>query len=172
MGTNGDVAAAEELVRKWADEADVIAVTGIREARAAGLYDGELRAIERVKRATTAVPVTDGHALRDVLQEWAIRHVQAEMPGYFTNARAVVLGGLNHDRTIRILREYTPNLEFADPLLRVDVPARLDANPLLGLAANVGPVADAENPGAGAVADQGTRAPPQQRDGAPGCPRL
>jgi len=138
MGTNGDIGAAEELVRKWADEAAAIAVTGIREARAAGLYDGELRAIERVSRATTAVPVTAGHALRDVLQEWAIRHVQAEMPGYFTNARTVVLGGLNHDRTTRILREFTENLEFADPLLRWDVPARLDSNPVLGLAATVG----------------------------------
>jgi predicted amino acid dehydrogenase len=138
MGTNGDVDAAEALVRKWAGEAAAIAVTGIREARAAGLYDGELEAIGRVKRATTAVPVADGHALRDVLQEWAIRHVQTEMPGFFSNARTVVLGGLNHDRTTRILREFTPNLEFADPLLRLDLPARLDANPVLGLAANVG----------------------------------
>jgi predicted amino acid dehydrogenase len=138
MGTNGDIAAAEELVRKWADEAAAIAVTGIREARAAGLYDGELRAIERVSRATTAVPVTAGHALRDVLQEWAIRHVQTELPGYFTNARTVVLGGLNHDRTTRILREFTENLQFADPLLRWDVPAKLDSNPVLGLAATVG----------------------------------
>ena len=138
MGTSGDVAAAEALVRKWADEAAAIAVTGIREARAAGLYDGELKAIERVMRATTTVPVTDGHPLRDVLQEWAIRHVQAEMPGYFTNARTVVLGGVNHDRTTRILREFTQNLEFSDPLLRWDLPAKLDANPVLGLAANVG----------------------------------
>ena len=138
VGTNGDVAAAEALVQKWAGEAAAIAVTGIREARAAGLYDGELNAIERVKRATTAVPVADGHALRDVLQEWVIRHVQTEMPGFFNNARTVVLGGLNHDRTTRILREFTQNLEFADPLLRLDLPARLDSNPLLGLAANVG----------------------------------
>ena len=138
MGTNGDVAAAEALVRKWAQDSAAIAVTGIREARAAGLYDGELRAIERVKRATKTVPVTDGHGLRDVLQEWAIRHVQTEMPGYFSNARTVVLGGLNHDRTTRILREFTQNLEFADPLLRWDLPARLDSNPVLGLAANVG----------------------------------
>ena len=138
MGTSGDVAAAEELVRKWADEAAAIAVTGIREARAAGLYDGELRAIERVARATAAVPVTTGHGLRDVLQEWAIRHVQTEMPGYFTNARTVVLGGLNHDRTTRILREFTQNLEFADPLLRWDLPAKLDSNPVLGLVANLG----------------------------------
>ncbi len=138
MGTNGDVVAAEALVRKWADEAAAIAVSGIREARAAGLYDGELEAIEQVKRATSAVPVTDGHALQDVLQEWAIRHVQTEMPGFFNNARTVVLGGVNHDRTTRILREFTSNLEFADPLLRLDLPARLDSNPVLGLAANAG----------------------------------
>jgi predicted amino acid dehydrogenase len=137
MGTNGDVEAAEELVRKWAEEASAIAVTGIREARAAGLYDGELEAIDRVKHASTAVPVADGHALRDVLQEWAIRHVQTEMPGFFSNARTVVLGGVNHDRTTRILREFTQNLEFADPLLRLDLPARLNANPVLGLAADL-----------------------------------
>ncbi|HSK25378.1 MAG TPA: hypothetical protein VK894_00525 [Jiangellales bacterium] len=136
VGTSGDVAAAEDLVRKWAEEATTIAVTGLREARAAGLYDGELAAIDKVKRATTAVPVTDGHALRDVLQEWSIRHVQAEMPGFFDNARTVVLGGMNHDRTTRILREFTDNLEFADPVLRLSLPSRLDSTPILGLAAN------------------------------------
>jgi len=135
VGTSGDVAAAEDEVLEWAGLADAIAVTGIREARAAGLYDGELEAVDRVKRATSAVPVTDGHTLRDVLQEWAIRHVQLEMPGYFTNARTLVLGGLNHHRTVRILREFTLNLEFADPLLRWDVPGKVDANPVFGLAA-------------------------------------
>ena len=79
IGTGGDIAAAERLVRTWGREASAIAVTGVREARAAGLYDGELASIERVKRATEAVPVTDGHALDDVLQEWAVRHVQTEL---------------------------------------------------------------------------------------------
>jgi predicted amino acid dehydrogenase len=137
VGTDGDVATAHALVEGWSHQASAIAVTGVREARAAGLYDGEVEAIERLKRATTTVPVTDGHALADVLQEWAIRHVQSEMPGYFTNARTVVLGGLNHDRTTRILREYTDNLAFADPLLRLDLPARLDAHPLVGLGARL-----------------------------------
>ena len=50
VGTNGNVEDAEELVRKWAQDADVLAVTGIREARAAGLYDGDLEAVNRVKR--------------------------------------------------------------------------------------------------------------------------
>jgi predicted amino acid dehydrogenase len=137
LGTSGDVAAAEELVRAWAPQADAIAVTGIREARVVGLYDGDLDAIDRVKQATTDVPVSDGHGLRDVLQEWAVRAVQTEMPGYFSNARTVVLGGLNHDRTTRLLREYTDNIEFADPLLRLGLPARMAGNPLLGLSASV-----------------------------------
>ena len=47
LGTDGDIDAAEELVREWAEVASAIAVTGIREARAAGLYDGDLAAVER-----------------------------------------------------------------------------------------------------------------------------
>jgi predicted amino acid dehydrogenase len=37
-----------------------------------------------------------------------------------------------------VLREFTDNLAFADPLLRLDLPARLDANPVLALTAHVG----------------------------------
>ncbi|HET7901630.1 MAG TPA: hypothetical protein VFL59_10615 [Candidatus Nanopelagicales bacterium] len=133
VGTGGDVGLAERLVREWAGAADCIAVTGIREARAAGLYDGELEAIERVRRATDEVPVTDGHALRDVLAEWAVRSVQNEMPGYFTNARTLVLGGDNHARTVRVLREWTENFEFAEPMLRWDVASKLRSVPLGGL---------------------------------------
>ena len=137
IGTNGNVHAAQELVRKWADEADVIAVTGLREARAIGLYDGELAAVEKVKRATRLVPVTDGAALSDVLQEWAIRHVQTQMPGYWNNARVVVLGGQNHNGTVRILREFTENFDFADPSLRLDLPKRVARNAVLGMATDV-----------------------------------
>ena len=135
VAADGDPEAAEELVRTWATQADVIALTGLREARAVGLFDGEPEALERVRAAAGDVPVVDGHVLHDVLQEWAIRQVNNEMPGYFSNARTVVLGGVNHDRTTRVLREFTENLEFADPLLRFDLPATFDANPLLGLAA-------------------------------------
>jgi predicted amino acid dehydrogenase len=135
IGTGGDVAAAAELVSTWAAEADAVALTGVEEARAISRLDASLERIVRKLSAAVHVPVVDGRALHDVLQEWAIRHTNAEMPGYFTNARTVVLGGTNHDRTTRVLREFTPNLEFADPVLRLDLPAKLDANPVLGLAA-------------------------------------
>jgi len=138
IGTDGDIDVAERLVRIWGVEAAAIAVTGVTEAHATGLYDGDLAAMGRVMAATTGAPVTDGKDLRDVLQEWAIRHVQTEMPGFFDNARTVVLGAGNHDRTTRILREYTDNVAFADPMLRLHVPDLRDANPLLDLAATVG----------------------------------
>mgnify|MGYP000908284013 CR=1 FL=1 len=77
VGTSGDVEAARELVGSWASEADAIAITGVREARAVGLYDGELDAIDSIKQATTAVPVSDGHDLGDVLQEWLARDRRA-----------------------------------------------------------------------------------------------
>ncbi|HEY0642689.1 MAG TPA: dehydrogenase, partial [Nocardioides sp.] len=105
-------------------------------AQATGLYAGELRARQRIMAEAGTTPVTDGTQLLEVLQEWAIRRVDTEMPGYFTNARTVVLGGQNHDRTIRILREHTDNLQYADPLLRLDLPGRLHVNPVLGLAAD------------------------------------
>lgn len=140
VGANGDLDAAAELLLTWADEADAIALTGLREAQALGLYSGDPDGIDRVRGATSEVPVVDGRTLHEVLQEWGIRRVEQEMPGYFSNARTVVLGGLNHDRTTRVLKEFTPNLQFADPLLRFDVPATLDANPVLGLAAKAASV--------------------------------
>ena len=135
IGTGGDVELAERLVRIWAQDASAIAVTGRREAMGAGLYDGDRAALDRVMRAATSVPVTDGHAVRDVLQEWAIRHVTAEMPGYFDNARTLVLGGGGHERAARILGEYTANVEYADPLRRLHVPDALDVVPGLDAAA-------------------------------------
>jgi predicted amino acid dehydrogenase len=138
MGTSGNVDAAEALVRKWAADAAAIAVTGFSDARATGLFDGEAEGVERVRKATSAVPITDGRELGDVLQEWAVRHVHNLMPGFFNNARTVVLGGDNHARTTRILREFTENIEFSDPLLRLGLPGLLDSNGILGLAAGVG----------------------------------
>ena len=95
-GTKGDLQAAEDLVWKWSLKADAIAVTGIREARAAGVFDGDVHEIRRVLRPPGRVPVLDGSILAGVLQEWAIRQVQAQMPGYFANARTVVLLSLIH----------------------------------------------------------------------------
>ncbi len=147
VGTKGDLQAAEDLVWKWSLKADAIAVTGIREAQAAGLFHGNPGEIRKVKGTTKRVPICDGAALADVLQEWAIRRVHNEMPGYFNNARVVVLGSGSQDRTIATLREFTHNIDFLDPTQRVDVPMALATNPVLSKAAEVGMMSWRHTPG-------------------------
>jgi len=137
VGTDGDLDAAGNLVHSWAGRADAIAVSGLREARAAGLRRASLATILTRDGSELQVPVTDGHGLSDVLQEWSVRHVQAEMPGFFDNARTVFLGHVRHNRTLRVLREFTANIEHADPLHRLNLPGRLHANPALGLATDL-----------------------------------
>ncbi len=140
IGTSGDVTAAIDTVREWLPKAEAFAVTGLREAQAAGLIgESDEGALDRVKRAATGVPVTDGRHMADVLQEWAIRHVHNDMPGFFSNARTVVLGAHSyHARTVQVLREHTQNMEFADPHERLDVPSLLKSNPALNKAVELG----------------------------------
>jgi predicted amino acid dehydrogenase len=147
LGTSGDVAAAEELVARWSEQADAIAVSGIREARAAGHFAGKVEDLQRIKDATTQVPVRDGSLLTDVFQEWAIRRVEAEMPGYFSNARVVVVGSTTRDRTITVLREFTDNIAFDDPGHDLSLPGRLKTNPVAATAAGIGEFAWRQVPG-------------------------
>lgn len=136
-GMSGDAASASDLVTAWADEAAAFAVSGVRESRATGLFTGGASEVEAIHRAAGDVPVTDGHRLTDVLQEWAIRALQGEQRGYFTNARTLILGSGNHERTAKVLGEYTPNVEFADPMRRLDLTSLRRAGSVAGLAGDV-----------------------------------
>lgn len=147
LGTSGDVAAAEQLVRRWAREADAIALSGIREARAAGHLSARIEDLDHVREATTRIPVRDGSLLTDVFQEWALRRLEAEMPGYLANARVVVVGGTTRERTIAVLREFTDNIIFDDPDHDLAIPGRLTGDPISAAAAGVGEFAWRQVPG-------------------------
>jgi predicted amino acid dehydrogenase len=128
IGADGDVDRAEEMVKEWIPGTTVFAITGARDARTTGILSGdEKAALRRLEAATDAVPTTNGHRLRDVLQEWTVRKVQADQPGLFSNARTVVLGGSNHRRTARVLSEFTDNIKFADAVLQWGLPSMLDS---------------------------------------------
>jgi predicted amino acid dehydrogenase len=147
VGTSGDAAAAEDHVRRWSSDADAIAVSGIREARAAGHFGGRIEDLQRIKGATTRVPVCDDSLLTDILQEWAIRRVEAEMPGYFANARVVVVGGTTRERTIAVLREFTDNIIFDGPGHDLVLPGQVKTNPVTATAAGIGEFAWRQIPG-------------------------
>jgi predicted amino acid dehydrogenase len=127
LGADGDVERAEEMIKEWTDEATVFAITGARDARTTGILSGdEKAALRQLESATGETVTTNGHRLRDVLQEWTVRVVNAEKPGIFLNARTVILGGSNHRRTARVLKESTENIRFADAILTYGLPSMLD----------------------------------------------
>lgn len=138
VGTGGDVEAVEDSVGQWSLDADAIALSGVREARAAGHYDGKIEDMERIKEVTTRVPVRVDALLADIFQEWAIRRVESEMPGYFANARVVVVGGTTQERTIAVLREFTDNIIFDDPGHDIVLPGKVKTNPVTATAAGIG----------------------------------
>ncbi len=119
VGTGGSIKRAIAELRAWSGQAAAIGISGVHDAQVAGTCKGNpdklRKAAAKAAEAATPTVVTDGHRLRNVLQEWTIRHLAGEMPGYFSNARVVVLGGRNHYRSARVLSESTQNLRFADP---------------------------------------------------------
>ena len=134
IGTDGDLHTAEALVRRWAELADAVAVNGAAEALATGALDvARTEAIARLMAAGAAGTVTNGRRLHEVLQEWAVRWVQSEMPGYFSNARTVVLGS-EHSRTVGVLREFTDNIVLRDDATPGAFAAHLAPGALLGSA--------------------------------------
>ena len=138
VGVSGDAKAAEDCVRDWSVDADAVALSGVREARAAGHYRGQLDDLQRIKDTTTRIPICDDALLADIFQEWAIRRVEAEMPGYFTNARVVVVGGTTRERTIAVLGEFTDNIIFDDAKHDIVVPGQVKTNPVATTAAGIG----------------------------------
>ena len=138
VGTGGDAEAVDDRVRHWSEDADAIAVSGVREARAAGHYAGGIEDLQRVKETTSRVPVRDDSLLTDIFQEWAVRRVAAEMPGYFANARVVVVGKTTAERTIAVLREFTDNIVFDEASHDIELPGKVKTNPVTATAAGIG----------------------------------
>ncbi|HAP77392.1 MAG TPA: dehydrogenase [Acidimicrobiaceae bacterium] len=147
VGTSGDAESAAAQVAAWSEHAQAVGVSGLREARAAGHFTGAPSDLQPVLEAGRQVPVCDGGMLTDILQEWAIRRVQAEMPGYFANARVVVVGGTARERTIAVLREFTDNIIFDEPGHPLVLPGEAKTNPITAAAAGLGEFAFRHIPG-------------------------
>lgn len=127
LGTDGDIAQAEALVTQWQNKAAAIALEGLRDRQRVGAFQLQQRLDQRLRHRARHRPVTSGTELRDILQEWAIRHLQNEQKGFFNNANVLVFSGAQHYRSARVLAEFTDNLRFADPVLQLGIPKFLNS---------------------------------------------
>ncbi len=123
IGAGGRRARAARLVEQWRGEADAVGL------------GFPLEQLPRAPRGPGA-PVTSGRRLAEILQEWALRDVQQRLGGYFNNARVLFFSGRTDQKLAAALAEFTPNLEFADPILELGVPATLGSLESLSLYAS------------------------------------
>jgi len=136
VGTDHSVARAEKLLRRFENEADAIGVGVVRESYTVGSQRFVDKEGARLMAAVTRVPATTGSRLGDILQEWALRHVQSKLGSYFNNARVLFFSGVANYKLAQAFAEYTPNLEFADALLQLGVPKMLGSIEALELYAS------------------------------------
>jgi len=125
LGTNGSAAKADKLLRYWGQRADAIGLGVEKDTYTVGTQRYVDKDSLRMKSAVTRIPVTMGGRLDDILQEWALRHVQVKLGNYFSNARILFFSGMTHYKLALAMSEYTQNIEFADPVLQLGVPKLL-----------------------------------------------
>ncbi len=143
LGTNGSAARALKLLAHWENHADAIGVGVVKDAYSVGAHRFVEKESARLTAAVTRVPVTTGGRLADILQEWAVRHVQSRLGSYFSNAKVLFFSGATQWKLAQAMGEFTTNLEFADPLLQLGVPKMLGSLEALELyAAGASVVAD------------------------------
>ena len=133
LGTNGSTTKAVKLLKHWGQHADAIGLGVVKD----GYMVGGRRYVEkdsaRMTGAVTRIPVTTGGRLNDILQEWALRHVQNKLGDYFNNANVLFFSGRTNYKLALAISEFTGNLQFADPLLQLGVPKMLTSLDMLEL---------------------------------------
>ncbi len=135
-GTDGSTAKAVKLLKHWQLHADAIGLGVVKDSYTVGARRYVEKDSARMKSAVTRIPVTTGGRLSDILQEWALRHVQNKLGDYFNNAKVLFFSGMTNYKLALSMSEYTPNLQFADPLLQLGVPKLLGSLDTLELYAS------------------------------------
>ncbi len=127
IGVDNDIDKARELICKWQSDCEAIALEGLRDHQHVGPFELQQKLINELEGLSQGAPVTSGTRLREILQEWTVRHVQNIQKGFFNNSNVLIFSGMNHYRTARVLAEYTDNLRFADPVLQLGIPKFLSS---------------------------------------------
>jgi predicted amino acid dehydrogenase len=125
LGTDGSTTKAVRLLKAWDQNADAIGLGAVKDSYGPGSRRVVEKDVARMKSAVTRNPVTTGERLADILQEWAVRHVQNSLGSYFTNAKVLFFSGTSHFKLAQTMHEYTQNVSFADPLLQLGIPKLL-----------------------------------------------
>jgi len=136
LGTNGSTARAVKLLKHWERHADAIGLGVVKDSYSVGSRQFVEKDSVRLKSTVTRIPVTTGGRLSDILQEWALRHVQGKLGDFFNNANVLFFSGRMNYKLALAMSEHTPNLQFADALMQLGVPKLITSLDMLELYAS------------------------------------
>ena len=125
LGTDASTTKTVKLLKAWERHADAIGIAVVKDKYALPSRRDIDRDVSQLTDVVTRVPVTTGARLADILQEWAIRHVQNTLGRFFTNASVLFFSGMSNLKLAQTMSEYTQNVSFADPLLQLGIPKLL-----------------------------------------------
>ncbi len=125
QGADQDEEKAWDLLRRAQADADAVGLGMIRDHYDVGTQRFVHKDTDKLLKVVTRVPATTGADLRRMLQVRSIRHVQKTLGSYFNNNLVLFLSGtVNYDLAVE-MSHYTPNLKFADAVLKTGTPAML-----------------------------------------------
>ena len=125
LGTDASTTKTVKLLKAWERHADAIGLAVAMDKYTLPSRRSVHEEVARMTAAVTRVPVTTGARLADILQEWAVRHVQNSLGSFFTNANVLFFSGTSNLKLAQTMHEYTQNVSFADPLLQLGIPKLL-----------------------------------------------
>lgn len=135
IGTDASMTKTVNMLKSWERTAHAIGIAVAKDRYVLPSRREIDRDVAQLTRAVDRVPVTTGARLADILQEWAVRHVQTSLGSYFTNQSVLFFSGTSNLKLAQTISEYTQNVRFADPLVQLGVPkllTSLDALRLYG----------------------------------------
>ena len=122
IGTSGDVRLARRLVREHDGQVDAIGLAGMSIVFHVADRTYYHRDSLKIAHAARYTPVVGGRGLKRILDRWAIRDISAREQGIFSRKNVLFLSGVANWDIYSVMREYTDNISFGDPILHFGVP--------------------------------------------------
>ena len=127
IGTGGDVRLAKKLVREHDGQVDAIGLAGMSIVFQVADRTYYHRDSLKIAHAARYTPVVGGRGLKRILDRWAVRDLANRERGIFNRKNVLFLSGVANWDIYLVMREFTDNISFCDPILHFGVPTVIDS---------------------------------------------
>ena len=131
LGVDFNTKLLVELVERYADDFDVIGISGIGNSIKIENIDITHQVISKVREAAKGKPVVDGMNLRTILVPWSLNYFNRINKDFLRGKRVGFYAGAIQHYLLNDLSDYQISPVFADPYFFNNVPALIRCKALL-----------------------------------------